>query len=530
MMEVALTASHEYASPMLDVQVTGVFRGPEQRVFEVPGFWDGGKLWKIRFTPTAPGEWRYETRCNNEEDEGLHGRRGSFSAGPASGDNPIYRHGGFLKVSPNKRYLTYSDGTPFFWLGDTSWFAPSYLVPYDSSTMPDDPTGSMFKTLIDTRKRQNYSVIQMAFWGGFEFFTEAFFYQPQYWGNDQIKVWREIDKYFSYVNDAGIVPAIGTFWGSYWDFYGLKPESLTLQWRYVVARYGAFGTTWFLCGEYNAPGPEPARGDRITQVLKLGQFVKNLDPYKRAMSVHPHPGDWNTKGGRRQAWEKSWHDFIMIQGGHSSSYDAPPIDLYFSAYKGKIRKPILESECKYEGIRGMKADMVRHVAYRAVQAGSFGYTYGAQGLWFPISSVDRVPERVSPAWGEPILWWDALAKPGGAQMQHLRACYESVEWWKLEPRPDAVSTQEPLAERERILAKANGAKTFLIYFPGGLDPKLKATLHGANRRSPYVAGWFNPRNGAVRTVESAISTPEGDLLLPERPNSEDWMLILRTPK
>ncbi len=26
-----------------------------------------------------------------------------------------------LKVSPNGRYLTRADGTPFFWLGDTAW-------------------------------------------------------------------------------------------------------------------------------------------------------------------------------------------------------------------------------------------------------------------------------------------------------------------------------------------------------------------------------------------------------------------------
>jgi hypothetical protein len=28
---------------------------------------------------------------------------------------------GRLKVSDNQRYLVHSDGTPFFWLGDTAW-------------------------------------------------------------------------------------------------------------------------------------------------------------------------------------------------------------------------------------------------------------------------------------------------------------------------------------------------------------------------------------------------------------------------
>ena len=525
--EPELKSSLEHSNPIVDVQVTAVFNGPDGTILEIPGFWDGGSVWKIRFTPPAPGKWSYETVCDHEEDAGLHGHRGSLSVAPAESDNPIYKHGGFLRVSATKRYLTYSDGTPFFWIGDTWWFAPSYLVPYDTSAMPNDPTGSMYRTLIDTRRRQGYSVVQMAFWGGFEFFTEAFFYQPQYWGIDQIKVWRKIDDYFRYANDAGIVPAIGTFWGSYWDFYGLKLENLKLQWRYIVSRYGAFGTTWLVCGEYNAPQPAGARTERIADILTLGQFIKDVDPYKRAMSIHPHPGDWNTKGGRRQAWDKPWHDFIMMQGGHSGSKDVPPADLYWQAYEGKIKKPILQSECKYEGIHGMGEEMVRHAAYRAIQAGSFGYTYGAQGLWFPISSTDRVPERVSPAWGDPVLWWEALAKPGGAQMQHLRACYESVKWWRLEPRPDAVRTKAALPEKNRILVKADGDRTFLLYFPGGLDPALKATLRGGNQSLSYEAAWFCPRNGDVKTVARNITMPDGELSLPERPDSKDWVLILK---
>ena len=32
--------------------------------------------------------------------------------------NPLHRHGPLLKVGPSGRYLTYTDGTPLFWLGD----------------------------------------------------------------------------------------------------------------------------------------------------------------------------------------------------------------------------------------------------------------------------------------------------------------------------------------------------------------------------------------------------------------------------
>lgn len=515
-MELTFTSSSNYANPMTGVQFSALFTGPGNLQLRIPGFWDGGRIWKVRFAPTAAGEWSYQTLCGNLNDAGLHGRRDTFSVAASAGPNPIYLHGGFLKASANQRHLMYSDGTPFFWLGDTWWFAPSYLVPHET-----------FQTLIEARKRQNYSVVQMAFWGGFEFFTEAFFYQPQYWGNDQIKVWRQIDKYFETANEAGIIPVIGTFWGSYWDFYGLRLDNLKLQWRYLVSRYGAFAVSWLICGEFNAPQPAATRQERIASVLELARFVKDADPYQRAMSVHPHPGDERTAGGRRQEWREPWHDFIMLQGGHSTSWETPPVDFYLKAYHGAIRKPMLESECKYEGIHGMQDDMVRHAAYRAIQSGSFGYTYGAQGLWFPIWSPDRVPESVSPAWGKPVLWPDALALPGGAQMKHLRSCYEAVEWWKLEPRPEAVTCEAELEERERILTKAEGQRTFLVYFPKGGDPAGRATLHGGAPELSYRASWFNPRSGTWHLLSGNLAMPQGKCLLPVRPDRQDWMLIVQ---
>ena len=32
-----------------------------------------------------------------------------------------------LRVSDNQRFLQYTDGTPFFWLGDTGWLLPQSL-------------------------------------------------------------------------------------------------------------------------------------------------------------------------------------------------------------------------------------------------------------------------------------------------------------------------------------------------------------------------------------------------------------------
>ncbi len=133
--ELTFVTEREHESPF-DYRaghLAGTFVGPEGDKLEIAGFYDGKRNWKIRFTPTTPGTWHYTTASSHTDDAALHGRSGQIDVAPATGDNPLFRHGGFLKVSENRRHLTYTDGTPFFWLGGTWWFAPSTLTPLEGS-------------------------------------------------------------------------------------------------------------------------------------------------------------------------------------------------------------------------------------------------------------------------------------------------------------------------------------------------------------------------------------------------------------
>ncbi len=169
--------------------------------------------------------------------------------------------------------------------------------------------------------------------------------------------------------------------------------------------------------------------------------------------------------------------------------------------------------------------IVRWSAYRALQAGSFGFTYGSHGLWYPTQNEEDSKVDV---WGERTVWWKALKRPGGAQMAHLKKCYESVEWWKLEPRPDVVKTAEELKEHQRILTKADGDRVFVIYFPRNTQ-SIKATLTGLKQQTEaavYSVELFNPRTSSVEEL-NRIAVTESELALPNRPSAEDWLFILR---
>ena len=82
-----------------------------------------------------------------------------YKCDPYSGNLEIYKHG-FLKVSGNGRYLTYADGTPFFYLGDTHWILAHER--FDTSNAPGVP--SQFKYIVDKRVSAGIHRVPIGAW------------------------------------------------------------------------------------------------------------------------------------------------------------------------------------------------------------------------------------------------------------------------------------------------------------------------------------------------------------------------------
>jgi hypothetical protein len=496
--EIEFRAEREYANPAA-VQMNVAFTHESGARFVVPAFWDGEKSWKVRFSPTKPGEWDYVTVTEDSSDRGLYGRAGSFSALPATGDNLLFKHGGILSVGENKRYLTHSDGTPFFWLGDTWWFCPSRWCPIAGSA--NSQYESMYKELIDTRKRQGFTVAQMAFLSDVKDL-----HRPRRWGAETLNFWREADEYIAYANEAGILPVIGI--GFHKDVDKIPMDEYRHLWRYAVARYGSFAVSWLVVGEYNLENDR----SRVQKALAIGRFIKSIDPYNRAMTVHP----WTYRDERRQAWGEPWYDFIMLQCGHGG---VPPVAMYQEAYAFRPIKPVLEGECNYDNVGN--TDNVRVSAFRAIQSGSFGYTYGAHNLWYPTQSSE---DRRFARYAKPIPWWEALRLPGAVQASYVRKIYETIPWWTLEPRSDLVEAGENLREDQKVLAKSRGDELVVIYFPAGFNLKAKAVLKTGDAPRRYRGIWFNPRN--AQTSQFDFQGAQRRTPLPDRPAGGDWVLVL----
>lgn len=132
--ELAFESASSYAHPINDVTVSARFtlQGGSREV-SVYGFWDGGRTYRIRAALPTAGEWRYNVSTDDPQSN-LNGLTGTINVVAYEGTDP-YRARGWLKVSENRRYLTYADGTPFFWLADTPWEMgwssyPEQIVPF----------------------------------------------------------------------------------------------------------------------------------------------------------------------------------------------------------------------------------------------------------------------------------------------------------------------------------------------------------------------------------------------------------------
>ncbi|HRZ37697.1 MAG TPA: DUF5060 domain-containing protein, partial [Candidatus Paceibacterota bacterium] len=147
--EQVLTSTSAYANPDADVIVRVSYRGPEGRCIQGYGFWDGGDIFRIRCAFPTPGTWRWETECSDAANTGLHRQGGKVEVLPYRGENALYR-GGFLAVSGNRRYLTFADGTPFLWTGDTAW------------AVPQRANDQEWETYLADRSVKHFTAIQVA--------------------------------------------------------------------------------------------------------------------------------------------------------------------------------------------------------------------------------------------------------------------------------------------------------------------------------------------------------------------------------
>jgi hypothetical protein len=416
-----------------------------------------------------------------------------------------------LKVSDNRRFLTFSDGQPFFWLGDTAWELFHRLNREDA------------EYYLENRRQKGFTVIQAVVLAELDGLNTPNPYgEKPLHGNDPR---RPNERYFEHVDfiirtahEKGLFIALLPTWADKVNARRGNPnvifdrENARVYGQWLGSRYrNQPNIVWVLGGDREAEGYEELWAS-MAEGLRAGDggaHLKTFHPYGRRSS-----SEW--------LHEAQWLDFNMIQTGHSQR-DNPSYEFIRMDYRRKPVKPVLDGEPRYENhpvdwkpaVFGWFDEYdARQAAYFALFAGAFGHTYGCHDVW-QMLEPGRAP--IGFARGQ---WKTSLDLPGAFQMGHVRRLMES------RPMLDRIPDQglAGVGFGGDSVHSTRGLDYAFVYSASGRRFTVEM---GRIRGERVKAWWFDPRTGKATPAGEFANhgfqefDPPGE---PERGN--DWVLIL----
>jgi hypothetical protein len=433
-----------------------------------------------------------------------------------------------LKVSSNQHYFVTEDGKPFFWLGDTGWLAFGKL----------DREG-VVKYLQD-RKAKGFNVVQIMVlhninavnvYGDSALINEDVSKPLTTTGNnfsskEEYDYWDHVDYVLDVAQKNGIYLAMVPVWGTNVSKGDkVSTEQATKYAKFLADRYkNRTNIIWLNGGD--------TYGDKFQDIWNaIGNTLKSNNP-DQLVTFHPF--------GRTDSSENfhnaSWLDFNMFQSGHRR-YDQDTLKNSFKEDNFKFvqrdwdlkpTKPTLDGEPSYEGIpHGLhdtlqpkwKDSDVRRYGYWSVFAGASGYTYGHNAVMQMFRKGDK------PAYGNKILWYDAINAPGAGQMVYIKKLMLDFPYLERVPDQSLVANQ---GEKYDYQVATRGKNYVLIYTYNGR--KIKVNM-GKILGDKVTASWYNPRNGQKTKIGifdnkgTKEFQPSG-----KKEDGNDWVLILTSNK
>jgi hypothetical protein len=305
-------------NPFLDVAFDAVFR-QNAREIRVPGFYDGDRVYRVRFSPDTEGEWTYVTRSKTPA---LDGRSGTLTAGPASPGN----HGP-VRVR-NRFHFGYADGAPYLPFGTTCYAWTHQPLVMQAQTL---------ETLAKTR----FNKIRMAVFPKDYPYNEneplhrVYELRPD--GTEDFDrpnppAFRQFETQVAALAKLGIEADVIVFHPyDRWGYCDMTAEQDYAYVAYLTARLAAYRNVWWaLANEYDfLLDTKP-----IEQWDRYFHIIEENDPYRHVTSIHNGDPDMNYDH------RKPWVSHVCIQ-----NWDVKRTWEWREAYG----KPVVNDEPEYEG-------------------------------------------------------------------------------------------------------------------------------------------------------------------------------------
>ena len=301
-------------NPFVDVWLRARFHKGNRTVV-VDGFYDGDRVYRIRFMPEETGEWTFETESNVAE---LHARQGALNCTAAQPGN----HG---PVSVRDSYhFGYADGTAYFPFGTTcyAWVhQPEELQQQTLETLRSGPFNKLRMCIFPKWYQYNHGT------------PPRFPFQRERDQNDYARFnpefFRHIEKRIGALRAIDVQADLILFHPyDHWGFQEMPAEVDDRYLKYVIARFGAYRNVWWsLANEFDLMRRKTnADWDRLANTLT------SSDPHGHLRSIHYSHAPYD--------YSKVWCTHAGVQ---DTAFDKA------AEWRKEWRKPVIFDECMYEG-------------------------------------------------------------------------------------------------------------------------------------------------------------------------------------
>jgi hypothetical protein len=488
--ELRLTTTQPHENPYLDINVAGIFTSPSGKELRLAGFWDGGQIWRVRFSPNERGVWNYRTESNDAELE----TSGSFEAIASN-------RRGFVRVSKTRPYeFEYSDSTPFLLMGDTNWDGMSHGVGFQPH----------FKDYINVRASQGFNAYHTMIvnnrydYGDNEGGTTFEMFNSDTRNYDRVNpgFFQWVDRRVAYADSVGMVSILFFTWAA--EARNMSVDQYRRLALYIVSRCAAYNVFWVLVGDYQAYYYEPP------VYRQIGEAVAAADPFDHPISIHPADSFVN-----REFANEPWLSYLMHQLRDAGEFLADSIrfDRIYNkpVVNGEYGYHVPESVHPYHGIR-TDANFTRTGAWSIFAAGGY-FVAGFKHTFFDPDGH----YEYDPGFDLPPVYFDLQNAKDLEAARQYRVFYkfftEQTSWPALQPHRELV-----LDGQTELLA--NPGVEYVAYHARGGRMRLQLPA-GQN----FSLGWFDPITANLQPVRIFASTGETVLIMPS--DTLDAVALLR---
>lgn len=429
---------------------------------------------------------------------------------------------GPIQVSENQRFLTQSDGSPFFWLADTAWELFHRTGREEA------------EYYLETRATQGFNVVQAVALAEIDGLNDPNSYgEKPFISIDPMvfneKYWQHVDYIIDLAAEKGIHIALLPTWGDkiFKNSWGVGPEIFNEEnafefGKWIGRRYAdRKNLIWVLGGDRNPR--KDSKDIEIWSSMAKGISASANKDNPILKTFHPQPA--NPGGSSNWFHQEDWLDFNMHQTGHCPNQ--PTYKLIGNDYKLQPTKPTLDGEPLYEEhpncfnakeLGYSNADDIRRIIYWNVFAGAAGQTYGCHTVW-QMYTLDRNPINA------PLKPWKiSLELPMANQVKHLKNLMLSQAYFSRIPDPSMILEVQEDDEHYVIATRDSEGSFAMIYFPTGKSVEVDLSKLKMNE---LKGNWYDPRTGITFPYTGEkLKNGKNSIKTPSNGKGHDWVLVV----